>query len=75
MVNPTDMNVQIDSHEHLFRSGEGNINTNGLKKDESTKFTIQYGAGYTIKIYHVLTNRLSKSRFSQYRACNLRMLT
>ena len=57
MVDSTDMKVQINSWKHLFRSGEGNVNTNGLKKDESTKFTIQYGAGDAIKIYHVLTKK------------------
>ena len=57
MVDLTDMKVQGNSNERLFRNGEGNVNTNGLKKDESTKFTIQYGAGHTFKIYHDMTNK------------------
>ena len=57
MVDLTDMKVQVDSHERFFRNGEGKVNTNGLKKDESTKFRILHGAGHTIQIYHDMTNK------------------
>ena len=51
------MKFQIDSHQHLFRNSEGKVYAHGLKKDASTKFTIHYGIGFTVKIYHELTKQ------------------